>query len=67
MTNEALTELAAEYEAALVAATALWDGMSERELRAALELAGFEGGCETRWQMLAYLDDAFGSSLRRAF
>ena len=65
MTHE--TDLAEEYEAALTAATALWDGMTERELRAALEEAGVDGCCETRWQMLAYLDDAFGGQVRRAF
>lgn len=60
------TDLAEEYEAALTAATALWDGMTERELRAALEEAGVDGCCETRWQMLAYLDSAFGQNLERA-
>jgi hypothetical protein len=55
-----------EYEAAYTAATALWDGLTEREMREALELAGLEGGCETRWEMLAYLDDALGANLRAA-
>lgn len=60
------TDLAEEYEAALTAAKALWDGMTDSELRDLLTEAGVDGCCETRWQMMAYLDSALGQNLERA-
>jgi hypothetical protein len=55
-----------EYEAAYTAARALWDGLTEREMRDALDVAGLEGGCETRWEILAFLDNSLGADLRAA-
>ena len=56
-----------EFDAARKAAAALWDGLTEDELDRYLEEADLEGGCFTRWELLAFVDQALGSNLRLGY